>query len=148
MDGDQIVAPPEQVQLSRQDHVAGLLGGIDHDEVVAGVGVATGAFVRPGHLLERQLVEAKRLPEQRDLCRPGIADVEPQPILAVGEQLAEPVDADLRREAAVARVEDESHGSHGASYRDRSAQGPIISITAPFRSPGPGWSRPTGSERR
>src|SRR5439155_774934 len=36
-------------------------------------------------------------------------------ILAVGEQLAEPVYADLCRYTEVARVEDESHGSHGAS---------------------------------
>src|SRR5712691_4378823 len=115
MDRDQVVLTPEQVQLSRQDHVAGLFGGIDHDEVVAGVGIAPRAFVRPGHVFERQFVEAEGLPEHRDLGGTGVADVEPQPILAVGEQLAEPVHADLRRQAAVARVKDESHGSHGAS---------------------------------
>ena len=115
MDRDQIVLTPEQVQLSREDRVAGLFGGVDDDEVVAGVGVAPGAFVRPGHVLEHQLVEAEGPPEQRDLFGAGIADVEPQPILAVGEQLAEPVHADLRRQALVESVEDESHGSHGAS---------------------------------
>jgi hypothetical protein len=38
-----------------------MLGGVDHDEVVAGVGVATRPLVRGGRVGERQFVEAEHL---------------------------------------------------------------------------------------
>src|SRR5262245_47105672 len=114
MDGDEIVLAPEQVQLSGLNQIARLLRGIYHDEVAVGVGVAAGTFVRLGHVLECQLVTPECPPEQPDLLGAGVTDVEPQPVLAVGEQLAEPFDADLNWEAVIASIEDESRGSHGS----------------------------------
>ena len=87
----QIVLTPEQVQLPGHYRVGGLFGGVDHDEVVARVGVAPGALVRPGHVLQRHLVEAEGALEQGDLGGTGIADVEPEPVGSISEEVVEPV---------------------------------------------------------
>lgn len=79
--------------------------------------VTVGALVRPGHFLERELVEAELAPQQLHLFGAGIADVEPQPALLLGEQLAEAVDADLHRPALVTNVKHKPHRSHGAPSR-------------------------------
>ena len=97
MDRHEVVLTPEEVQLPGNEALPRLLRRIDHDEVVAAVGVAARTLVRPGHILESQLVKAERAAEQRDLFGSRVADVEPEPILVAPEQLAEPVDIDLRR---------------------------------------------------
>jgi hypothetical protein len=68
------------------------------------------------YLLERELVEAELPPQQLYLRRSRIADVEPQPVLAFGEQLAESVGTDLRRQAFLAGIHHKSHRSHGAPF--------------------------------
>ena len=97
MNRHQVILTPEQVQLSRHKRIAGVLCGIDHDEIVAGVGVTPGPLVRTGDILQRQFVKAERPPQQRDLGFTGIADVEPELAGAVSQQLSEAVDGDLRR---------------------------------------------------
>jgi hypothetical protein len=48
--------------------------------------------VGPGDVFQRQLVEPEGAAEQRDVFVVGVADVEPQAVLAVGEQLGEALD--------------------------------------------------------
>jgi hypothetical protein len=91
-----------------------MLGGIDDDEVVAGVRITAGTLVWPRHIFERQLVEAELAPQQRDVFRAGVADVEPQPIGSIGEQLTQPSNAHCRGASVVASIDDKLHGSHGA----------------------------------
>jgi hypothetical protein len=127
VDGDQVVLAPEQVELPRHEDVARGLHDVDHHEVITGVTVAAGALVRPDHVLQRQLVEPEAAPEQCHLVRTRVADVEPHTVLRHREQLTQTVRAHFGGRAAIGRVDHESHGSHGASFRADAAGRPVTS---------------------
>jgi hypothetical protein len=109
VDRHEVVLAPEEVQLPRRERRVATLGGVDDDEVVAGVHVAARALVVLHHLLERVTVKPELAPQQSDLGHAGVGDVEPEPVLRVGEQLAEPFDADLGRRDVPGSVNDEAH---------------------------------------
>ena len=64
---------------------------------------------------QRQLVEAEGAAEQRDVFLIGIADVEPEAVLAVGQQLSQSLDRNLAGAVLMAGVENESRGAHRTS---------------------------------
>jgi hypothetical protein len=76
--------------------------------------------VRLRDILERKLVEAEVAPQERDFFLSRVADVQPQPVLTVGQKLREPIDANVDRHACAASVEHEPYRSHsllpGAPY--------------------------------